>query len=210
MTTNVYVDGFNLYYGCLKDTPYKWLDILKLSRTILQKHHRIHRIRYFTAMVQGRENDPQQPQRQQMFLRALKTIPNLSIHLGRFLSHPRRMPLVSPPVNGPDFAEVIRTEEKGSDVNLATYLLVDAFDSDYECAVLITNDSDLLEPVKLVRTKFRRAVGILNPHPPENTAWALMHAATFYRHIRTGALQSSQFPQTLQDATGTFHKPSAW
>ena len=203
--------GFNLYYGCAKDSPYKWLDILTLSKNILEKKHRIHRIRYFTAMVKAPDDDPQKPQRQQMYLRALKTIPNLSIHLGRFLSHPRWMPLVSPPKNGPDFANVVRTEEKGSDVNLATYLLVDAFDNDYECAVVISNDSDLLEPVRLIRGKFGLSVGVRNPHPPKSTAWSLMNAATFYRRIgRPGVLQSSQFPQTLQDAKGTFHKPCAW
>jgi 6-hydroxy-3-succinoylpyridine 3-monooxygenase len=30
LRTRVYVDGYNLYYGCLKGTPYKWLDLLKL------------------------------------------------------------------------------------------------------------------------------------------------------------------------------------
>ena len=44
-------------------------------------------IRYFTALVKPRPNDPQQGQRQQIFLRALKTLPNISIHYGTFLSH---------------------------------------------------------------------------------------------------------------------------
>jgi hypothetical protein len=32
---NVYIDGFNLYYGALKRTPYKWLDLALLARTLL-------------------------------------------------------------------------------------------------------------------------------------------------------------------------------
>jgi len=51
MKTNVYVDGFNLYHDCLKDTPYKWLNLRALVGRILDQKHRIHLIRYFTAMV---------------------------------------------------------------------------------------------------------------------------------------------------------------
>ena len=161
-------------------------------------------------MVQVRDHDPQQIQRQQVYLRALETIPNLSIYLGRFLSHHRRMRLVDPPANGEDRALVIRTEEKGSDVNLATHLLVDAFDNDYECAVVISNDTDLLEPVRIVRHKFGLGVGILNPHIDKDPARPLAEAATFSRKIMSKTLRSSQLPDTLQDAKGTFHKPGAW
>lgn len=68
--TYVYVDGFNLYYGAVKDTPYKWLDIRKLCELML-KDHAIHKVKYFTAKVHGHVGDPRAPQRQQIFLRAL-------------------------------------------------------------------------------------------------------------------------------------------
>jgi hypothetical protein len=71
MRANVYVDAFNLYYGCLKGTPYRWLDLDAFSRQLLPHDH-IHRIRYFTALVSGRTGDLQQPQRQQIYLRALR------------------------------------------------------------------------------------------------------------------------------------------
>ena len=57
MRTNVYIDGFNLYYGCLKGTPYRWLDLRKHCELLLPKHQ-IQRIRYFTAMVTARPQDP--------------------------------------------------------------------------------------------------------------------------------------------------------
>ncbi len=53
MATNVYVDGFNLYYGSLKDRPYRWLDLDALSRVLLPRDQ-INRIRYFTARVSDR------------------------------------------------------------------------------------------------------------------------------------------------------------
>ena len=82
MVTNVYIDGFNLYYGSLKGTPYKWLDLAALSSVLLPRDN-INRIRYFTAQVSARPHDPQQPARQQTYLRALQTIPGLSIDLGQ-------------------------------------------------------------------------------------------------------------------------------
>ena len=125
----------------------------------------INRIRYFTARVQARPGDPQKPQRQDMFIRALQTISNLTVHYGHFLTHTLRMPLASPPPGGPNTVEVIKTEEKGSDVNLATYLLVDGFDKDYELAIVISDDSDLIEPIKVVKDKLGLQVGVLNPQP---------------------------------------------
>src|SRR6266540_753040 len=60
MRTNVYVDAFNLYYGCLKGTPYRWLDLAALCRRLLPNDE-INRIRYFTALVSARPDDPQEP-----------------------------------------------------------------------------------------------------------------------------------------------------
>jgi hypothetical protein len=92
---NVYVDAFNLYYGALRGTRYKWLDLDALCRRLLPSDQ-IHRIRYFTAHVAARPGDPQQPQRQLTYLRALETIPHLSVHLGHYLTHRTRMPLAHP------------------------------------------------------------------------------------------------------------------
>jgi hypothetical protein len=69
----VYVDGFNLYYGCLKGTPHEWLDLSKLCG-ILHKGNAINRIRYYPARVRARPGDPNQQQRQQAYIRALETI----------------------------------------------------------------------------------------------------------------------------------------
>ena len=100
MRTNVYVDALNLCYGCLKGTPYCWLDLAALCRRLLPNDE-LSRIRYFTALVSARPDDPQEPQRQLTYLRALRTIPNLSIHTGHYLRHPVRMRLANPPPGGP-------------------------------------------------------------------------------------------------------------
>jgi uncharacterized LabA/DUF88 family protein len=206
--TIVYVDAFNLYYGAVKDTPYKWLNILALSRALLRQENIITGVKYFTAKVQPRPNDPGQPTRQQMYLRALRTLPNLQIIYGHYLSHVVWMPLANPVQGVKPFVQVIKTDEKGSDVNLASHILVDAADDAFDCAVIITGDSDLRTPVQLVQTRFHKSVGVLNPQKIK--CKALETSARFYKHIRESALASSQFPPVLTDSQGSFHKPSTW
>jgi len=207
MKSYVYIDAFNLYFGCLKSTPYKWLYLSKLC-TILLPQHQIERIKYFTAHVKALPSSPNAPQRQQVYLRALSTLPTLEIIYGHFLSHHVRMPLANPTAGQPRTVEVIKTEEKGSDVNLATYLLHDAYQNRYECAVVMSGDSDLLAAVQIVKNELGKPVGVLNPQ--KRPSRMLQHHATFYKHIRPGVLAASQFPKTLRDEHGTFNKPPDW
>jgi len=207
MRTNVYVDGFNLYYGAAKNTPYRWLDLGRLCQLLLPKNE-IRRIRYFTALVEARPDDPTKQQRQLTFIRALRTIPNLTVHYGTFLSRPARMALANASPGGPRTVEVLETKEKGSDVNLATYLIFDGFAGEYEVAAVISNDSDLVEPIRMVRQRLGLRVGVINPH--KNTSHALVKVATFYKPIREGVLRASLFPAVMEDAHGRFHKPAGW
>ena len=123
--TSVYIDAFNLYFGALKRTPYRWLDLEALCRAYLPGND-IVSIKYFTAKVSARENDPQQPVRQQAYLRAISTLPTVSVIYGHYLSHVVSARLASSPDSGSPYVKIIKTEEKGSDVNLATHLLHDA------------------------------------------------------------------------------------
>lgn len=205
MRTNFYIDGFNFYYGAVKQTRYKWLDFSKLFRLYFPDNQ-INRIRYFTARVNP--SDPGKLRRQLIYIRALETIPNLSVHYGYFLTHRVRLPLANPPPNGPATIEVLRTEEKGTDVNLATRLLADGFRGEYELAIVVSNDSDYVGPIRLVRNEPGLRVGLLNPQ--KRPSRALIKVVDFYRTIRTGPIRTSLFPDTLTDANGTFTKPARW
>ena len=208
MTTYAYIDGFNLYYRAVKGTSYKWLDLLKMCALVAPEYP-VDKIKYFTARVSGRKSDPDQPNRQQIYLRALRTIPNLEIIYGRFLSRYTFMAL-SIPIHGlPNIVQVIKTDEKGSDVNLATDLLIDAYSKSYDVALVVTNDSDLASPIKHVRDRLGLTLGILNPDEKTQST-TLQKAASFVRPIREGVLKVSQFPDNLRDSKGVFHKPSMW
>lgn len=209
MRTRVYIDGYNLFYACLKGSAYKWLDIHALVASRLPKNQ-IDMVRYFTARVSARPHDPAQPQRQETYLRALATIPEVELHFGHFLTHE---------VNMPDAAawsagkyrpvRVMKTEEKGSDVNLATHLLMDAFDDRFDVAVIISNDSDLKEPISQVRNRFGKKIVLLGPKGVRLSG-ALRPLANFTRQFGPNALAAAQFPAHMTDAVGKFQKPPGW
>lgn len=207
MKTNFYVDAFNLYYGSLKGTPDRWLDLDALFRAVFPKNQ-INRIRYFTAIVESRPSDLRRPAHQRAYLRALQTIPSLSIHYGQYKTRAVRLPLAQPPANGPQTAHVLRTEEKGTDVNLASYLLLDAFREDCETAIVVSNDADLKTPVEIAKTELGISVGVLNPHPLKRRSFDLQ--PTFFKQLRRGPIAASQFPRVLKDAQGKIRKPPSW
>ncbi len=211
MRANVYVDGFNLYFGALRGTPYKWLDLRKLSSGLLRPGTAIGRIRYFTARVSERAARPGSPARQDAYLRAISTLPEVEIEFGLFREHPRQLPLA----DGTGMATVIRTEEKGSDVNLATRLLLDAFHDDCDVALVISNDSDLILPIRETRS-LGLTVGVACPvyHGNRHPHRELVSAADFNVNItkkRRKLLRESQFPTELRDARGRpVRKPPEW
>jgi hypothetical protein len=208
---NVYIDGFNLWYAirdhARQGHAVKWLDLNRLSQLLLP-NDTINRIRYFTAAIQPRPNKPNQAVHQQIYWRALRTIPHLSIHEGSFRTDPKWMPLESPLPGGSPTVRVLKTEEKGSDVNLATFLVSDAYERDFERAVVISNDSDLCTPIALVRLRLGLDVIVYNPGPKPSRE--LQRDATVMRQLRRGPLLGSQFLPTLTDAQGAFTKPPGW
>jgi uncharacterized LabA/DUF88 family protein len=124
-----------------------------------------------------------------------------------FLQSVKKMPLF-PLEQPPVMVDVLKTEEKGSDVNLAVALMMDAFENTMDCAVVVSNDSDLLEPIKIVRRRFQKIVGLINPQ--KRVSYALEPQVDFYKQIRRGVLEASLFSKPLSDSQGQFHKPPAW
>jgi NYN domain len=212
LRTIVYVDGFNLYYGCLKDSAERWLDVGALCTRMLGEDSDVVGIKYFTARVKGRPGNPHAGQRQQTYFRALTTVPGLTIHYGHFITRTATRRCVKDRRGKPAFVDVWVTEEKGSDVNLASHLLIDGFRARYDLAVVVSNDGDLKEPVHFVRHELKAPVGVLNPHG--NRSYALSPSeiprGSFYKPIRRAALRASQFPPQVPDANGMIHKPPGW
>lgn len=177
-------------------------------RQLLQPTNVIAKINYYTARVSGAQ-DPDQPRRQQLYLKALRTIPHLEIHFGSFLSKTITRPLAFPVDGLPQYVKVNSQEEKGSDVNLAAHLVYDGCSDKYDVAIVVTKDTDLVEPIRIVTQELGKKVGIVCPDtslPPQ-----LSRVSTFVRHVRDAHLSASQFPNPVIDASGqAIVKPSAW
>jgi len=204
MRTTIYVDGFNLYYGCLKNTKYRWLNLEELFRNILQDDHKIEKIHYFTAKLKSSSHDSTAPDRQKAYLNALRTLPAVKIHYGHFAIHQKSMPKAEPPH---ERVEVIKTEEKGSDVNLSVHLLNDAWLDRYDCAIVVTNDSDMTEALKLVKQEFpQKSIGLISPFKTHTSG--LKRYAKFSEIISEQALRKSQFPSPVHSHSGKcYYKP---
>jgi uncharacterized LabA/DUF88 family protein len=208
-SANFYIDGFNLYYGCLKGSPYRWLDLERLCQELTPTLN-VRTIRYFTAHVVPSPASPSGSQDQLTYLRALETLPKVTIHLGSFLMKKTKGLELDPATRTPTgrVVEVQTPEEKGSDVNLAAYLMLDAAEQKAEVFVVVSGDSDLAEPIRLVRDHFQRPVYVVNPRVRKS--FELQKVATRYYSIFPRSLKRSQLSPTLADAQGTITKPTDW
>jgi len=230
----VYIDGFNLFYGILKSSRYKWLNLEDLCKFYFPKYN-ITKIKYFTALVKERKDDKESPINQQIYLRALHTLPNFEKILGSFQENIVRRPLVSENKKGirqkilvsffelfdkkmpladdkkydkPQYALIKKTEEKGSDVNLGIHLVNDAHNNKFDVAIVISNDSDLAGGLRIVKNELKKQVEILNPYPKTNKK--LQKASSNIKYILKEKLPNFQFPDNLTDKIGNFHKPKNW
>ena len=254
--TRVYVDGLNLYYGALKGTSFKWLDLVELARRVLPQQTVVDRVLYFTARVSGKAN-PGAPARQHAYIGALRTLPEVEVHFGSFLAKTVWRPLNNLPVAGrriqtpspvtlpaghhkvigpPDqtlpvdiypagtagkkrkrkspapvtdalIAEFHTMEEKGSDVNLAAHLLNDAWNGLFDVAAVISNDTDLVTPIRMVTAERGKSVIVVCPGRWQ-AAPKLRAVASGVRHIRKPMLQAAQFPDPIPGTT--ISKPTGW
>lgn len=218
MRTIVYIDGFNLFYGILKGSPYKWLDLKILSEKLLPRDAEIIGINYYTAMVKG---SPKKLEKQEAYIRALKSyIPVFKCILGRNQVMPKLLPKAIEAGNDargrPKYKRgapvlVLKTEEKKSDVNLAVDIVNDTWLNKFDCVLLISNDSDLAPPLLIARNKGKRiGIATTSPRPAGN----LKNIADFHRHITVSIVKSSQLPNKIvipkSDPQRYYRKPKGW
>jgi hypothetical protein len=235
--TFVYIDALNFYYGAVKGTPYKWIDFESLAR-MLVPHDQIGRIKYFTANVKPLFDGDRSHERHNAFLRAVAANPMIEIVHGHFRSDIRSRALAERRYEAADLfipsllpvsdlaamlldaakrratsatlARVVIPEEKGSDVNLGTHLLYDALKGKCEKAIVITNDTDLCEPIRLAVGE-GVPVGIVNPHFRVPANRKLIAVASFEVPFRPQILARCQMPHVVRTAGGReVHKPREW
>lgn len=196
---------------------------------------RIERVTYCTARIDARMN-PAGHAEQDVYLKALHAARSVDrIEYGKYVVGIRPRPLavrgersqdpphiVEPawpvmiqsklgvPQDGAIFmASTLHQEEKGTDVNVASHLLIDVLTERVDAAVVVSNDSDLKFPVVFCRE--RVPVGVINPHggriagdlagqPSDGVGrhwWRRLGIDDFVRH-------------QLPDPAGGYMRPAGW
>ena len=200
----MYIDGFNLYYGLRSKgwRRYYWLDVRRLAENLLLPGQQLAMVRYFTAPVLSQTDDPGQRERQQAYLDALATLPELHIHYGYFLIKSYVCPMCG--------AKYDAYEEKMTDVNIATELLSDAQDDAFDTAIVISGDSDLSGPVTAVRERYPHK-RVVVAFPPNRTSFRLRQVAAASFTIGRRRFAASLLPERIQKPDGfVIGKPPQW
>lgn len=204
--SKIYIDGFNLYYGALRGTPYKWLDLQKYF-TLLRQGDDIQKIWYFTALTDGNKG-----RRQQTYLKALRTTPLVGVQHGRYKKKTLRCYV--PYCRYTGSKEYQAPEEKGTDVKIALQMLDDAYQQSCDRMIVVSGDEDLLPAVQLIKTRFphiKVTVYIPARDPTRAAATRLRGASDKHSTLPSGLLVKAQFDTVLYSKTGeAVHKPNGW
>ena len=218
MRTVVYVDGYNLYYGLLRKTTLKWLDLFALFRDhVLDPEADLIQVRYHTAPVLGRMCDsPESPQRQRRYLQALRKMypEKIAIIEGKILATTPFQRLVKPIAEAPDLqmVQVYDFNEKKTDVNLAADLIAGAWTGAYNQAVVCSNDTDLEAALATVRQHHPGIrLGVVAPISGDDhrrISTDLSRHAHWSKPLSPVHLKNAQLPERIPHSA--LHKPDTW
>jgi len=97
-----------------------------------------------------------------------------------------------------------------TDVNIAVELMTDALQELFDIAFLVSADSDLVGPVRIVQQLFslKRVIAIF---PPGRSSFALDQIANGTLHIGHIELAKCQFPENIVTPSGVIlRRPDQW
>lgn len=221
MKTIIYIDGFNLYFGCLHNTNYKWLDIVSLFSELCGSKN-IH-INYYTSPVQSKfsRHGVSAHNAQQDYLRALqvKYPDNLLIDQSYMLPKTVKEVMAGDVFDIDEKVKIWRIEEKQTDVKIALQMFEDAISEKNTGIrqILVSNDSDLepaLEKIKKWNSKIE--IGIITPRtgtkgnkrPPNSKLRTLADWTRDY--IKPDLLIKHQLPDKIPTGKKPIRKPKHW
>lgn len=212
-----YVDGFNLYYRALRKPELKWLNVQALAEALFPDDELLI-VKYFTATIKPSRIDPRKHIRQQVYFRALNTLPKVQLIYGNYVSRRASMPLYDEWAMGTKkLVCVARQDEKGTDVNLATHLIRDAFVGAFDVAAVVTSDSDLAEPFRIVSEELNLPLVLVHPYVADGRRELREPAKKLrsftgvgIKKVREGLLSSCQFAERLKDRHGEITRPFEW
>ena len=195
-----YIDGFNLYFG-IKEAGFencKWLDIKKLVLNLLQPNQLLVDVKYFTSRV---NNAPDKQKRQATYIEAVEAS-GVTIFYGHYQSNTTTCRNC--------FATWVTYNEKMTDVNIATQIMVDAYADNYDMAFLVSGDSDLVPPIRLVHELFKQK-RVFAAFPPKRHSHSISFVAKGSISIGRKKLLDAQFAEKIMKKDGyELSKPFEW
>lgn len=195
-----YIDGFNLYFG-IKEAGYdacKWLDIYGLVKALIKSSQELVTVKYFTSRV---SNKPDKQKRQNTFIEALETT-GIEIYYGHYQAQSVECKRCG--------AIWITNNEKMTDVNIATQVLIDAYKDYYDMAMLISGDSDLVPPIKAIHDNFP-GKRVFVAFPPKRFNHSVKTVAKGSMIIGRKKLFDNQLPEEIVKPDGfVLRKPAEW
>ena len=200
----VYIDGFNLYYGIRSKgwRRYYWLDLRRLAENLLRSGQELVMVRYFTTRISPEPHDPGKAVRQNTFIEALETLPDLYIHYGKYM--PKHHTCLSCGTAWKTY------EEKMTDVNIAVEMLGDVHNEIFDTVIMVSGDSDLTGPVTAVRSRYPDKEVIV-AFPPDRVSKQLRQVATASFVIGRKTLADSQLPERIIRPDGhILSRPPTW
>lgn len=228
LKTRIYIDGYNLYYGCLKRTNYKWLDIYTLfSEQVMPSillevdgikiKHELDdlAVKFFTAdIIESVASASDSLSCQATYHAALnKKYPSkVEIIKGFYSKNKVKMKKVEngQSVNESEDILVWKLEEKQSDVNLALHVLSDIVNHNIEQAVIVTNDSDIAPVINMVKEYTSAIVGVVLPTKSNPSSELVKNADWCKREIKPVELSKSQLPRVVPSRRRSKSKPISW
>lgn len=216
LKTIVYVDGYNLYYGLLRKSNHKWLNLFSLFQDhVLEYGTEVMDVRFYTAPVLGKmSDDPASQQRQRQYLQALRKMPpkKITIIEGTIVASTPSLRLVETIPGLPQRVRVHDFTEKKTDVNLASDLICGGFQKKYEQAVLCSNDSDFAPALNALRTACPHVrIGVVAPISADDhryIATDLIKHAHWAKKLSLVHVANAQLPNKIPGTT--IYKPESW
>jgi len=230
LRTQIYIDGYNLYYGRLRETPFKWLDVVALFSSItrsIEPHTKIISVKFFTAPALSKfaSHGQDSMRAQNDYHRALEArYPNyfekiLGSHV--YEKNGTRMPLFVPnqSFDKTISVKVWRLVEKKTDVNIAISMYRDVNRGDINQIVLFSNDTDAEPAIKALTEDFPALkIGLIMPITPHISekkrrpaSVSLSKLAHWTRtYINDDELALAQLPKQVATNKKPAQKPLHW
>jgi len=221
LRTAVFIDGYNLYYGALKGTQYKWLNLYSFVEEIIRSQHPIEgalKVNYYTAMVKARiaTHGEEAVKSQQAYHKALKSeyTPQVELicshHILEKATPMKYIEGMRPDKN--NRCDVWKIEEKQTDVRIAIDAIIAALSGAYDQIVVVSNDTDLIplfETIKLQTPDIIR--GLIVPRKDLRISSTLTVECNWVRHkLNESELANHQLPKTVPTKKKPAYKPVYW